>query len=189
MQEQEIFDHIETGRHQELYHEWATSGTWSVRYKLARKGYELDTLVHDKNEVIRDTAMMQYPEKALDYLNREPNKEQMYRNMLNLTYIDPRVLECQIDYWTNQKGYDSDIGHSIVNTLKTKKAAIEEVPSLIQTTMTPTDLYRTGSHLWAKKLRVQEVDNVLIYLDCSMNFEEAYNRGTHYQNITSNKYT
>ena len=44
MQEQEIFDHIEAGRHQELYHEWAKSGTWSVRYKLARKGYELDTL-------------------------------------------------------------------------------------------------------------------------------------------------
>ena len=43
MQEQEIFDHIEAGRHQELYHEWAKSGTWSVRYKLARKGYELDT--------------------------------------------------------------------------------------------------------------------------------------------------
>ena len=37
MQEQEIFDHIEAGRHQELYHEWAESGTWSVRYKLARK--------------------------------------------------------------------------------------------------------------------------------------------------------
>lgn len=189
MQEQEIFDHIEAGRHQELYHEWAKSGTWSVRYKLARKGYELDTLVYDKNEVIRDTAMMQHPEKALDYLTGEPNMEQMYRNMLNLTYIDPRVLEYQIDYWTNQKGYDSDIGHSVVTTLKTKKAAIKEVPSLIQTTMTPTDLYRTGSHLWAKKLRVQEVDNVLLYLDCGMDFEEAYNRGTHYHNITSNKYT
>lgn len=122
MQEQEIFDHIETGRHQELYHEWATSGTWSVRYKLARKGYELDTLVHDKNEVIRDTAMMQYPEKVPAYLNSEPDMEQMYRNMLNLTYIDHRVLEYQIDYWTNQKGYDSDIGHSIVSTLKTKKS-------------------------------------------------------------------
>ena len=149
MQEQEIFDHIETGRHQDLYHKWAKSGTWSVRYKLARKGYELDTLVHDKNEVIRDTAMMQHPEKALDYLNSEPNREQMYRNVLNLTYIDSRVLECQIDYWTNQKGYDSGTGHNIVSTLKTKKAAIEEVPTLIQTTMTPTELYRTDSHLWA----------------------------------------
>ena len=189
MQEQEIFDHIETGRHQELYHEWATSGTWSVRYKLARKGYELDTLVHDNNEVIRDTAMMQYPEKVPAYLNSEPNMEQMYQRMLNLTYIDSRVLTCQIDYWTDQKGYDSEIGHNIVSTLKTKKAAIEEVPSLIQTTMTPTELYRTGSHLWAKDLRVQEVDNVLFYLDCSMDFEEAYNQGTSYHNTTPNKYT
>lgn len=189
MQEQEVFDHIEAGRHQELYHEWAESGTWSVRYKLARKGYELDTLVRDKNEIIRDTAMMQHPEKVPEYLNSDPNMEQMYRNMLNLTYVDSRILTCQITYWTDEKGYDSEIGHNIVSTLKTKKAAIEEVPSLIQTTMTPTELYKAGSHLWAKDLRVQEVDNVLFYLDCSMDFEEAYNQGTSYHNTTPNKYT
>lgn len=189
MQEQEIFDHIEAGRHQELYHEWAESGTWSVRYKLARKGYELDTLVHDKNEVIRDTAMMQHPEKVSEYLNSESNMQQMYQRMLNLTYVDSRILACQITYWIDEKGYDSETDHNIVSTLKTKKAAIEEVPSLIQTTMTPTDLYRMGSHLWAKDLRVQEIDNVLFYVDCGMNFEEAYNRGTSYHTTTPNKYT
>lgn len=124
--------------------------------------------------------MMQYPEKVPAYLNSEPNTEQMYQRMLNLTYIDSRVLTCQIDYWTDQKGYDSESGHNIVSTLKTKKASIEEVPSLIQTTMTPTELYKAGSHLWAKDLRVQEVDNVLFYVDCGMDFEEAYNRGTSY---------
>lgn len=46
MKEQEIFDHIEAGRHQELYPEWAKTGTWSVRYKLARKGYELDIVIN-----------------------------------------------------------------------------------------------------------------------------------------------
>lgn len=30
MKEQEIFDHIEAGRHQELYPEWAKTDTWSV---------------------------------------------------------------------------------------------------------------------------------------------------------------
>lgn len=178
MQEQEIFDHIEAGRHQELYHEWATSDKWSVRYKLARKGYELDTLVRDKNEVIRDVAMIQHSEKVPEYLNSEPNMEQMYQRMLNLTYVDSRILACQITYWTDEKGYDSETDHNIVSTLKTKKAAIEEQPSLIQTTMTPTELYKTGSHLWAKTLCVQEVDNVLFYVDCGMDFEEAYNRGT-----------
>lgn len=179
MQEQEIFDHIEAGRHQEMYHEWAETGTWSVRYKLARKGCELDTLVCDKNEVIRDTAMMQHPEKVPKYLNSEPDMEQMYRRMLNLTYVDSRILDCQINYWTDQKGYDNQIEHNIVSTLKTKKASIEAVPSLIQTTMTPADLYRTGSHLWARDLCVQEVDNVLFYVDCGMDFEEAYKRGTY----------
>lgn len=46
MKELEIFDHIEAGRHQELYQEWAKTGTWSVRYKLARKGYELDIVIN-----------------------------------------------------------------------------------------------------------------------------------------------
>lgn len=55
--------------------------------------------------------------------------------------------------------------------------------------MTPTELYKAGSHLWAKDLRVQEVDNVLFYADCGMDFEEAYNRGTSYHNTTPNKYT
>lgn len=39
---------------------------------------------------------------------------------------------------------------------------------------------------WAKDLRVQEVDNVLFYVDCGMDFEEAYNEG---RLTTPNKYT
>lgn len=169
MKELEIFDHIEAGRHQELYPEWAKTGTWSVRYKLARKGYELDTLAHDEDEQIRAAAQMNHPEMLETYLNSNPNMQLMYRNILEMAYVDSRILDCQIAYWDCSRD-------GITATLKTKKASQEEVVSLLHTTMSPVELYESGSHLWAKNLRVKEVDHVLLYVDCGMDFEEAYNR-------------
>lgn len=171
MQEQEMFDHIEAGRYQELYQEWAETGTWSVRYKLARKGYKLDTLINDEDERIRNMAMMNHPEMVETYLSGEPNMRRMYKAVLEMTHIDHRILDCQIDYWTGNS-------ENAVATLKTKKAAQDEVPTVLHTTMTPAELYNLGSHLWAKNLSVKQIDNVLMYLECGMDFEEAYERGT-----------
>lgn len=171
MKELEIFDHIEAGRHQELYQEWAKTGTWSVRYKLARKGYELDILASDEDEQIRGVAQMNHPEMVETYLNSNPNMQLMYRSILEMTYVDNRILNCQINYWDCSRD-------GITTTLKTKKASQEEVASLLHTTMSPAELYKSGSHLWAKNLRVKEVDHVLLYVDCGMDFEEAYQRVT-----------
>lgn len=171
MKELEIFDHIEAGRHQELYQEWAKTGTWSVRYKLARKGYELDILAHDEDEQIRATAQINHPGAVENYLESFPDMRLMYRCILDMAYVDSRILDCQINYWD----YSRD---GITTTLKTKKAAQEEVASLLHTTMSPAELYKSGSHLWAKNLRVKEVDHVLLYVDCGMEFEEAYQRVT-----------
>lgn len=171
MKELEIFDHIEAGRHQELYPEWAKTGTWSVRYKLARKGYELDILAHDEDEQIRAVAQMNHPEMVENYLESSPDMREMYRCILEMTYVDNRILDCQINYWDCSRD-------GITATLKTKKASQEEVASLLHATMSPAELYESGSHLWAKNLRVKEVDHVLLYVDCGMDFEEAYRRVT-----------
>jgi hypothetical protein len=171
MKELEIFDHIEAGRHQELYPEWAKTGTWSVRYKLARKGYELDILAHDEDEQIRAVAQMNHPEMVENYLESFPDMREMYRCILEMTYVDNRILDCQINYWDCSRD-------GITATLKTKKASQEEVASLLHATMSPAELYESGSHLWAKNLRVKEVDHVLLYVDCGMDFEEAYRRVT-----------
>lgn len=171
MKELEIFDHIEAGRHQELYQEWAKTGTWSVRYKLARKGYELDILAHDEDEQIRGVAQINHPEMVETYLNSNPNMQLMYRSILEMTYVDNRILDCQINYWDGSRD-------GITATLRTKKASQDEVASLLHTTMSPAELYESGSHLWAKNLRVKEVDHVLLYVDCGMEFEEAYQRVT-----------
>ena len=171
MQEQEIFDHIEVGSHRELYQEWAKTGTWSVRYKLARKGYELDILAHDEEEQIRATAQMNHPEMVETYIHSFPDLRRMYRCILNMTYVDSRILDCQINYWDG-------VSDSVVATLTTKKAAQEELPSLLHTTMSPAELYKSGSHLWARNLEVKEVEYVLFYVECGMDFEEAYQKGT-----------
>ena len=89
MKELEIFDHIEAGRHQELYQEWAKTGTWSVRYKLARKGYELDILAHDEDEQIRAVAQMNHPEMVENYLESFLDMRLMYQCMItnsNISY-------------------------------------------------------------------------------------------------------
>lgn len=114
---------------------------------------------------------MNHPEMVENYLESFPDMRQMYRCILEMTYVDNRILDCQINYWDGSRD-------GITATLRTKKASQDEVASLLHTTMSPAELYESGSHLWAKNLRVKEVDHILLYVDCGMDFEEAYQRVT-----------
>lgn len=113
---------------------------------------------------------MNHPEMVENYLESFPDMGLMYRCILDMTYVDNRILDWQINYWDG-------VSDSAVAMLTIKKAAQKEVASLLHTTMSPRELYESGSHLWAKNLRVQEIDNVLFYAGCSMDFEEAYQKG------------
>lgn len=128
-------------------------------------------LAHDEEQQIRAVAQMNHPEMVETYIESFPNMQLMYRCIPDMTYVDSRILDCQINYWDCSRD-------GITTTLKTKKAAQEEVASLLHTTMSPAELYESGSHLWAKNLGVKEVDHVLLYMSCGMDFADAYQKGT-----------
>lgn len=136
MQEQEIFDHIEAGRHQELYHEWAKSGTWSVRYKLARKGIE--TFIAMQKVLVEQATPEQ---EAYDY------------------YME-NIERFELDYKQEIKDTDEEVikRYRKLNKVLAEKYEAMKLPvTTLASTMTWEQLREAGNPLWMVNKTAKEI--------------------------------
>lgn len=87
--------------------------------------------------------------------------------------IDLNLLKAYLDATEKYGNTKVNIRYS---ALKLKYEALTTVPTVIEKTMSPAQLYATGSSLWAHKHKGITIERILGKLDGEPQTEESFNR-------------
>lgn len=172
MSEMEMIGHVMAGRHQELYPEWAKTGPLKVRRRLATFGYELDTLIKDKDAGVRFDAMlgrMEYIRKGIPYVE---SVHELFNVVCSEIEVDADILEHILaELSKNTSGLLPN--ERLIDAVRTKLSATKHIPTLMETTMSCEALYNSGSPLWAKKMNLADICAIHRSILAGCGFEEA----------------
>lgn len=162
---------IKNGEHQELYHEWAMTARTDIRADLALYGYELDTLIHDPNAVIRRIVMYNRPNYIKQRYEYE-DPEDVYAAIQQLSKLDIEVLMSQLSHWR-------DIDENITKALTVKLKLMNYNPTELEKTMSRIQLYTTGSPLWAHDLSISLTRKACALLSGNIHMETIFDSIEH----------
>lgn len=156
MDEREQLISINKGKNKELYHEWAKTASKLVRYTLALNGYEHDLLIDDDEHDIRRVIMFKNPsyvERRIDY---EYDLDDIWDIVKYEKHASKRVLETLANYCENSKSRDA-------KAIKRKLEVVERPTTLLESTMSAYDLYRTGNPIWAKNIPLNVIADITYF--------------------------
>lgn len=108
------------------------------------------------------------PEKS------DPFQRHIFKRFNNLkTYRKPTIQE--LEEFFSQQPYDFS---TIFHSFKLKYRALTTEPSIIEKTMSPYQLYASGSPLWTSELTAEEADAVLKHTvgTCTLTEDEFNDR-------------
>lgn len=172
MEVTEMIKYIMEGRHQELYPEWAKTGSLTVRRKLATVGYELDTLIKDSNAGVRHNAMLGRMEMIRQGIPYVENVNELYNVVYSENEVDADILEHILDGLLKKtSGLRPE--ELQIEAVRTKLLATLHTPTLMETTMTSEALYNSGSPLWAKKMSIGNIWDIQRSMSEGISFEKA----------------
>ena len=143
---------------QELYSEWAQSDepntydNW-IQFLLAEKGYCLDILSESDDEQVLEEVLKHDLNYALDDNIMMTDYRYLVYNELMATINPPLAVLKR--YFETKDNNDDDIA------LRIKLKAMTRVPSTIEKTMSPVQLYVSKNPLWALGLNGYHIKQVL----------------------------
>lgn len=144
----------------EYYEKWKDSYDESIRKTLAQKGYFIEEYLNDSSKYVRIKALEHNPE-YLPYFFRD---DELFDLIYNFYMIQPNVNlnEFELFLKINAKKIDKN---KITAVVKLKdviaiKHQSNKTPTTIEKTMTPTQLYDSGSPLWALNLSLSNIWDV-----------------------------
>ena len=143
-----IAELVRGGYAQEHYQEWAENSEDEVQKALLEKGLYVDVLSQSKNEDIRFEIAKRYPYRSLDYLKSlDFNEKHGYGFDLLMSQTKPNVKALKFLLTRNwhKTGYNLQI-------LKGKYKVMYKIPTVIEKTMTPFQLYQARNPLWKQNL-------------------------------------
>lgn len=132
----------------EHYREWAEKGEDEVQKALLEKGLYIDILSKSKNKDIRFEIAKRYPYRSLDYLKSlDFNEKQWYGFdlLMSQTKPDIKALKFLLTRNWHKTGYNLQI-------LKSKYKVMHKVPTVIEKTMSPFQLYQARNPLWKQNI-------------------------------------
>lgn len=150
-----IAELVHYGHAQEHYQEWAKNGEDEVQKALLRKKLYVDILSQSKNNSVRFDIAKQYPEYSLTYLKSlNENKHYLSLDLLmSQTKPDKKALKLLFSLDWHKTGYNLQI-------LKSKYKAMHKVPTAIEKTMSPFQLYQAQNPLWKQNLSGYNIASV-----------------------------
>ena len=151
----EIVNAINNGEHKERYEEWTRHDDVGVRHTLARQGYFPEIFVKDPDSVIRVAILKEHPEYAKHFLGEEEYYIEVNLALETVTYPDIKVLEQHLE---DLDTFDPDYPRE---DMETKLAALIYEPTPLEKTMTPIQLYKANSPLWAYHLTPDDISYIL----------------------------
>ena len=157
METEEIVEAIENGKMKEKWDDWVTNPFYNVRMALAKVGYKPETLIHSSTDIAK-YLVKQNPELIWHLLGDAKNLTNLTTTIAIIENESNLPKEVLIQHMSDLLDYNR---HYNVTNLLAKIAAIEHKPKLIEQTMTPKQLYKAGSPLWAKSHTPREVYYIL----------------------------
>lgn len=147
---------VRHGYAEEHYLEWAENGEDEVQKALLEKGLYVDILSQSENEDVQFAVAKQYPERTLAYIRSLDANKQRHLGFQVLMYQkhpDVQALKFLLNLNWHITGYNLQI-------LKSKYKVMCKVPSIIEKTMTPFQLYQAGNPLWKLNLSGYNIASV-----------------------------
>ena len=144
---------------QEKYHDWAENFILNddadMQFLLLDNGHCLDILICSERKQVRQEVV----EKDIEYAFEDHVMEYDQDIIIDILMreIEPHAelldtfLECHDGSW----------GEQDLRALELKQKARTIVPTLIEKTMTPLQLFESGNPLWTKTLTGYQVRNVI----------------------------
>lgn len=155
MQASEIVYYIRTKKHEECYKEWSQHPNEDIRYELAKQGYFPDTFINDKSPEVRQETVKAHPEYITKLLRQKKDVRVVAKLLMEEVNPDIEVLKQHIQ---DLKTFEP---HYFRKDVELKLMALTKEPTPLELTMTPYQLYRAQSPLWALKLPPLEIYNIL----------------------------
>lgn len=120
----------------------------SVKQALARNGHFLDELIQDENKGVK-YQVVKYDKSYLSQVPCTSTYEYIYR-MTFYEDINPDInaMKKYLDYKESLDVYPRD-EYLEYEAIKLKYQSLTTEPTMLENTMTPYQLYQTGSNLWA----------------------------------------
>ena len=147
---------VRHGYAEEHYEEWASTGEDEVQKALLEKGLFVDILSQSGNEDVQFAVAKQYPERTLAYIKSLDANKQRHLGFQVLMYQkhpDVQALKFLLNLDWHITGYNLQI-------LKSKYKVLHKVPSIIEKTMSPFQLYQANNPLWKLNLSGYNIASV-----------------------------
>lgn len=169
-----IVDIINEGLLPERYEEWKHYPRAGVRQALADNGYFWDYFINDEDPYIRQSIIETDLRLGLQRLDNDEDRD-VIRRVLEKQSNDELDLDILKAYLEAAKEYgDTNIAYVYPN-LKLKYDALTTMPTTIEKTMTPAQLYASNNPLWARDYTAEQIRWILVKLRNKPKTEESFN--------------
>lgn len=169
-----IVDIINEGLLPERYEEWKRYPRAGVHQALVDNGYFWDYFINDEDPYIRQSIIETDLRLGLKRLDNDEDRQVVQTELLGQTNdkLELDILKAYIDA---EKEYDDTEENMAYQALALKYEALTAVPSTIEKTMTPAQLYASDSPLWALNYNPDMIKQMLNHLRNYPKSEEIFN--------------
>ena len=162
-----IVDIINDGLLKERYNDWKHHPRAGVRQALVDNGYFYDYFINDEDPYIRQDIIEKDLRLGLKRLDNDEDRQVVQTRLLRKTNdeLELDILKAYIDT-------EENIAYQ---ALARKYEALTTVPSTIEKTMTPAQLYASDSPLWALNYDPDMIKQLLNHLQNYPKSEKIFN--------------
>lgn len=157
---QVIINLIEKGLETDRYKNWKNHHNYKVRYALAEKGYYPNLYINDKSPDVRREVIRQYPKLSLKRMHNHNDRFTIRWNLVRESEPDLEVLSTFLETLTKSEMTEAFAVNDI-QALRVKHKALTTIPSTIEKTMAPYQLFEIQNPLWALPYTAMEVFNII----------------------------
>lgn len=169
-----IVEIIDEGLLPERYDEWKHHPRAGVRRALVDNDYFWDYFINDEDPYIRQSIIEQDLRLGLQRLDNHEDRD-VIRHVLEKQSNDELDLDILKAYLEVVQEYgDTNIAYVYPN-LKLKYDALTTMPTTIEKTMTPAQLYASNNPLWARDYTAEQIRWILTRLRNKPKTEESFN--------------
>lgn len=155
MNENLIIKAIENGEHKDKWDQWLHHESSEVRESLLDANYKIEQFVDDENEVIRYLLMDKAHHLIPEIVDHNPIDLFMATNILS---ADPNVEKELLKYIRNSSAI-CEYPH-LGSAIDLKIQSMEITPTLIESTMSNSNLFALGNALWAKSYSAEQIRTI-----------------------------
>lgn len=169
-----IVDIINDGLLTERYEEWKRYPRAGVRQALVDNGYFWDYFINDEDPYIRQSIIEKDLRLGLQRLDNDEDRQIVQTRLLRKTNdeLELDILKAYIDAEEEYGDAEENLAYQ---ALTLKYEALTAMPSTIEKTMNPAQLYASDSPLWALNYDPDMIKQLLNHLQNYPKSEEIFN--------------